>query len=246
VRIAIVSDIHGNLAALEAVAADIRQRGADGVVNLGDNLSGPLLPLETAQFLMASGWLSLAGNHERQLLGCEPGREENTSDGYARSQLGTPELDWLRSLHPRHQLTEEIMLCHGTPDSDCSYLLETSHHGVLRLASVGEIGDRLGSVNAGVVACGHTHVPRSVRLASGQLIVNPGSVGLQGFTDDYTGFHIMETGSPDARYVLLENTASGWLVEQRCVPYDHASMAALAKLRACPDWEVALLYGRAQ
>ena len=74
-RLALVSDIHGNLAALEAVAADIRRRGADSVVNLGDNLSGPLLPLETAHFLMASGWLSLAGYHERQLLACDPGQE---------------------------------------------------------------------------------------------------------------------------------------------------------------------------
>ena len=51
-RIALVSDIHGNLAALEAVAADICRRGADQVVNLGDNLSGPLLPCETAQWLI--------------------------------------------------------------------------------------------------------------------------------------------------------------------------------------------------
>lgn len=245
-RLALVSDIHGNLAALEAVAADIRRRGADAVVNLGDNLSGPLLPLETAHFLMASGWLSLAGNHERQLLACDPGQEENTPDGHARAQLGQPELDWLRSLRPRHPLTDEILLCHGTPDSDCSYLMETNHHGVLSLASGGEIAGRLGGADARVIACGHTHVPRSVRLATGQLVVNPGSVGLQAFTDEYTGFHIMETGSPDARYAILEQTASGWLVEQRCVPYDHESMAALAKLRACPDWEVALLYGRAQ
>lgn len=243
-RLALVSDIHGNLAALEAVAADIRRRGADGVVNLGDNLSGPLLPLETAQFLMASGWLSLAGNHERQLLACDPGREENTPDGHARSQLGEPELDWLRSLHPRHQLTEEILLCHGTPDSDCTYLMETNHHGILGLASEGEIGDRLGGVTAGVVACGHTHVPRSVRLASGQLIVNPGSVGLQAFDDEATGYHVMETGSPDARYAMVEKTSSGWLVELRCVPYDHVSMAGLAKRRGFPDWEVALQRGR--
>jgi predicted phosphodiesterase len=67
-RIALISDIHGNLAALEAVAADIQKRAVDCVVNLGDSLSGPLLPLETAQLLMAAGWLSLAGNHEQQLL----------------------------------------------------------------------------------------------------------------------------------------------------------------------------------
>lgn len=245
-RIALVSDIHGNLAALEAVAADIRRRGADSVINLGDNLSGPLLPLETAQYLMSSGWLSLAGNHERQLLACRPAQGENTPDSYARAQLGEPELDWLRSLRPRHPLTEEILLCHGTPDSDCSYLMEINHHGVLSLASAGEIAGRLGGVVSAVVACGHTHVPRSVRLATGQLIVSPGSVGLQAFSDDQSGFHIMETGSPDARYAIIEKTTSGWLVEHCCVPYDHESMAALAKLRACPDWEVALLYGRAR
>ena len=53
-RIALVSDIHGNLAALEAVAADIRRRGVDRVANLGDNVSDPLWPQETAHYLMAS------------------------------------------------------------------------------------------------------------------------------------------------------------------------------------------------
>jgi predicted phosphodiesterase len=52
-RIALVSDIHGNLPALEAVVRDIAQRGVEVVVNLGDSLSGPLLPLETARYLMA-------------------------------------------------------------------------------------------------------------------------------------------------------------------------------------------------
>lgn len=244
-RLALVSDIHGNLAALEAVAADIRRRGADAVVNLGDNLSGPLLPLETAQFLMSSGWLSLAGNHDRQILDCRPG-EGDSADDHARAQLTGLEVDWLRSLRPAHRLTEEILLCHGTPDSDCSYFLESNHHGVLSLADAGEIARRLGGVAPGVVACGHTHVPRSVRLASGQLIVNPGSVGLQAFSDDQSGFHIMETGSPDARYAIIEKTPAGWIVEHFCVPYNHEAMAALAKLRGRPEWEVALLRGRAK
>ena len=67
-RIAILSDIHGNLAALEAVTEDLRHRAVDAVVNLGDGLSGPLLPLETAQFLMARNWTQLSGHHERQVL----------------------------------------------------------------------------------------------------------------------------------------------------------------------------------
>ena len=80
-RIALVSDIHGNLPALEAVAADIKRRGADIVVNIGDSLSGPLLPLETAQFLMAQDWVHLAGNHERQILTLHAG--SGASDTFA-------------------------------------------------------------------------------------------------------------------------------------------------------------------
>ncbi|RYF56832.1 MAG: metallophosphatase family protein, partial [Comamonadaceae bacterium] len=108
-RIALVSDIHGNLTALEAVAADIRRRGADQVVNLGDNLSGPLLPRETAQWLMASGWLSLAGNHERQVLELRPGRG-GPSDQYAHAQLTEPEFAWLRTLKPWHRLSDDVYL----------------------------------------------------------------------------------------------------------------------------------------
>ena len=244
-RLALVSDIHGNLAALEAVAADIRRRGADAVVNLGDNLSGPLLPLETAHFLMSSGWLSRAGNHERQILAWRSG-VGGAEDGYARAQLTERELDWLRTLHPSHQLTADVLLCHATPDSDCTYLLESNHHGVLSLACSDDVALRLGGALASVVCCGHTHVPRAVRLPTGQLIVNPGSVGLQAFSDEHGGFHVMQTGSPDARYAIIERTAAGWQAEHYSVPYDHRSMAALAKLRAQPEWEVALLTGYAR
>ena len=91
-RIAIISDIHGNLPALEAVTKDIGRRGVDSIVNLGDSLSGPLLPLETAQFLMAQDWVHLAGNHERQLLTLGSG-QRGPSDEFAYSQLTTKELE---------------------------------------------------------------------------------------------------------------------------------------------------------
>ncbi|CAN7412416.1 metallophosphoesterase [Phenylobacterium sp. LjRoot219] len=64
-RFAAVSDIHGNLPALEAVIADIGAQGVTEVVNLGDSLSGPLWPVETAGRLIALGWPSLAGNPSR-------------------------------------------------------------------------------------------------------------------------------------------------------------------------------------
>jgi predicted phosphodiesterase len=67
-RLAFVSDIHGNLAALDAVIADMSHRKIQCVVNLGDSLSGPLLPVETADRLQHLPWLHVAGNHERQVL----------------------------------------------------------------------------------------------------------------------------------------------------------------------------------
>ena len=67
-KIAIISDIHGNLLALQAVLADIARQGVDQTVNLGDILSGPLQPAETADLLMAQKFPTIKGNHERQLL----------------------------------------------------------------------------------------------------------------------------------------------------------------------------------
>ncbi len=244
-RIALVSDIHGNLAALEAVAADIARRGADQVVNLGDNLSGPLLPRETAQWLMASNWLSLAGNHERQVLQLRSGHG-GPSDAYAHSQLGEAEFAWMRTLVHSTRLSDEVLLCHGSPRSDHEYLLETLHGDTVRAATSTEIAERLYGHAAPLIACGHTHVPRQVRMAAGEqtmLLVNPGSVGLQAYRDDHPVVHQVENGSPDARYAIVERTAQGWQAEFFSVPYPHESMALLAEQRGRPEWAFALRTG---
>ncbi len=243
IRIAVVSDIHGNLAALEAVAADIRLRGITRVVNLGDNLSGPLLPRETARLLMDSDWLSLAGNHERQILELLRDGRGGESDRYAAAQLGTAELDWLRSLQPCVRVDDELLLCHGTPRNDCEHLLETVVGPGTRMASADEVALRLAGEQAPVIACGHTHVPRAVRTSAGQLLVNPGSVGLQAYRDEHPVPYVVENGSPDARYAILEKGGLGWQVEHVALPYDHAAMARLARERGRPDWERALLTG---
>ncbi len=70
-----------------------------------------------------------------------------------------------------------------------------------------------------MIVCGHTHIPRLVRLANGQTIVNPGSVGVAAYSDDAPVPHAMENYSPDASYAILEKTA-GWDVTFRKVPYD--------------------------
>jgi putative phosphoesterase len=240
-RIAVVSDIHGNLPALEAVVADFQRHGVDAVVNLGDSLSGPLLPLETAQYLMAQDWTHLSGNHERQIL--DTAVPQGASDAYARAQLTSRELDWLRSLKPRADFTADVLLCHGTPDSDLTYLLETVEPERFRLATGQEIARRLGSVGAELVVCGHSHLPRSLRTAHGQLLVNPGSVGVPGYLAHTPHPHVVQNGSPDARYAIVERRAGRWQSSLISVPYDFEPMAALAGRRGRPEWQRALATG---
>jgi len=241
-RIAIISDIHGNLPALEAVAADIKRQGADVVVNLGDSLSGPLFPLETAQYLMAAGWLSLAGNHERQVL-THAAEQRGASDNYAHAQLREPEFAWLRSQPATHQLTEEVFLCHGTPTSDLHYLLENAIEGGMQAASETEIESRLAGVKAPVVACGHTHIARAIRSRRGQLLCNPGSVGLPAYDSSHPVQHRVETGSPDARYAMIEQRQRAWHASLYTAPYDYEVVARLAEQRQRPEWAYALRTG---
>lgn len=242
-RLAVVSDIHGNLPALEAVVNDFGRRGVDAVVNLGDCVSGPLFPRETAQFLRSQDWTHLAGNHERQVLTLGPD-QRGASDEFARSQLSSAELEWLASLRPSARYAADVFLCHGTPASDCDYFLETVEPTHVRCASQTEIGERCGNVDADMILCGHTHVPRAVRSPAGQLIVNPGSVGLPAYEDFHPYPHVIETGSPDARYAVVERRGGEWFAELVCVPYAHASMARLARSRHRQDWANALATGR--
>jgi predicted phosphodiesterase len=260
-RIAFVSDIHGNLAALDAVIDDIARRQVDEVVNLGDTLSGPLLPQETAQRLHSLPWLHVAGNHERQVLRL-PVARQNASDAYTSSQLAEAYKSWLAShadpCDPRlhrgevwpERLGRDVALCHGSPRSDIEYLLETPVGEEARLATPDEIMERLdGRIPSHItlLACGHSHVPRSVRLGSGLLIVNPGSVGLPAYDDDHpyplSSFHRIETGSPDARYALAVKRDGRWFCELVSVPYDHESAAQQADLRQRTDWSQALRTG---
>ena len=242
-RIAILSDVHGNLTALEAVLEDLQHRSVERVVNLGDHASGPLLPLETTRLLMQQDWLHLAGNHERQLLTLEPARM-NASDAYTHSRLGKAELDWMAAQSPTAELTEvPVLLCHGTPESDRAYFLESvTEEGVLP-AKPEEIQARLGSTDAELVACGHTHIPRVVTAPGGTLIVNPGSVGLPAYDDDQPTYHRMQTGSPDARYAVVERRPDGWSCELISLPYSFEPMAKQAESVGRDDWARALRTG---
>ena len=243
-RIVAIADIHGNLRALEAVQADLKRYSPDVVVNLGDHVSGPLGAGATADLLMSTGWVHIRGNHDRQLVDY-PLDEMGASDRAAYSQLTRGHLEWLRKLPASLRLDADVLLCHGSPKNDLRYLLEEVSAHDVSLAPAGRIAARLGDERAGLVLCGHSHIPRVVSLAGGIQIVNPGSVGLQAY-DDTTFFpHYMETGSPHARYAILDRDRGGWKVQLVAIEYDWYAAAETARKAQRPDWACALETGYA-
>ncbi|MDR3453871.1 MAG: metallophosphoesterase family protein [Rhodoferax sp.] len=246
VRIAVISDIHGNLPALDAVLADIAWRGADVTVNCGDILSGPLWPGETADRLMALALPTIAGNHERQLLDCahQPG---SPVDQYAFEQTTHAQQQWLATLPATLQLAPDVYVCHGQPTTDLEYLLETVAPAAgSRMARPAEVAARLAgsaAAQASLALCGHSHLPRTMMVTDiaggrvgGTLCVNPGSVGLPAFDDDHVAFHVHETGAPHAHYALCERLPAGWAVAQVAVPYDWNGASAKAAREGAHGW----------
>jgi hypothetical protein len=142
------------------------------------------------------------------------------------------------------------MCVHGTPTSDLQYLLETvtpdfGQHGSpgVRAASAAEITQRLGPDVPGLVLCGHTHLPRLAQSGP-TLVVNPGSVGLPAFDDEHPHRHFAESGSPHARWALVEHGAQGWQAQLRATAYDWECAAAQAERLGRGDWADALRSGR--
>jgi predicted phosphodiesterase len=243
-RIAVFSDTHGNLAGLEAVLGDIASRNVDMIVNLGDILSGPLQPAETADRLMPLNLPTIRGNHERQLLTLVPDRM-NKSDQYAHTELTDAHRAWLATLPEDAWLCEDVYACHGTPDSDLRYLLHTVEPLGVREATDLEVLERVGGVSASLILCGHTHIPEIRRLMDGRLIVNPGSAGLPAYDDEHPFFHVMEAGSHHVRYAICENDdQSLWTAELVAVDYDFEKAASTAEARGRDDWAIALRTGR--
>lgn len=241
-KLGVISDIHGNVAALDAVLADAAARKVERIVNLGDICSGGLFPRETADRLMPLGYPTIRGNHERQLS--EHAYEKmGLSDRHAAMTMLPEQRAWLAALPATLRLFQDVLLVHGTPDCDRAYLLETVDEKGIRPATTTEIERRIGDTDASVILCGHTHLQRAIRLDDGRLIVNPGSVGLPAYDDDRPYPHVVESGSPHARYAVLSDDGHGWAVELIAVEYDWEQAARDAEANGRADWARALRTG---
>lgn len=233
-RIAVLADVHGNRLALEAVLAHLRAASPDLIVNLGDLVSGPYDPQGAAALQRSLGAQTLAGNHERAVLG----EGLWAPDVLARALLQPAERAWLAGLPPRLSLLGgEIFACHGSPaGGDLEYLLEDASTGRMRLDTLASIRPRLAGIGAArLVLCGHTHVPR-VASVDGVLVVNPGSVGMPCYRDPAPVPHVMEAGAPFARYALLDRGPHGWAAALQAVPYDWEGAARQAEAHGLADY----------
>jgi diadenosine tetraphosphatase ApaH/serine/threonine PP2A family protein phosphatase len=151
-----------------------------------------------------------------------PAEQMGLSDKAAFGELKNHHTAWLSTLETTAEV-EDLLLCHGTPDSDNTYLLETVEpDGKVRIATPAEVKRRLDGTSARIVLCGHTHVPRIVALDDGRLVVNPGSVGLPAYTDETPVPHANQMGAPHARYAVLERrkATDPWQISFRVVAYD--------------------------
>jgi diadenosine tetraphosphatase ApaH/serine/threonine PP2A family protein phosphatase len=242
-RLAAIADVHGNYLALEAVVADIRAQGIETIVDLGDMASGALDARRTLDAMMALGAIHVRGNHDRYLID-RPPEKMGSWDRPAHAQLDERHLDWLRSLPQSRVFHDQVFLCHATPASDEAYWLETVlPDGTVRMATLESIEKVAGDIAQRLILCAHSHIARAVRLRDGRLIVNPGSVGCPGYRDSHPYPHVMEAGTPDARYAILELVDGDWQITFRHMPYDHRAMADLARRNGKPELASALATG---
>jgi putative phosphoesterase len=195
-RLAIISDIHGNLPALEAVLADIEAQGLTEIFHLGDLVGYNPFPNETVALIAERGIPGITGNYDQAVLAQVPdpmgellnaritplGREIYAWTVQAVNQTTREFL----AAQPRHRSLARgrwrLLLTHGSPRHIKDYV---------RPAWPDEmIGDLLGEVAEDILLTGHTHIP-VVRQVGGKWLINPGSVG---FPKD---------GNPRAAYAVL-------------------------------------------
>jgi predicted phosphodiesterase len=238
-RYAVLSDVHGNLPALEAVLADLDRRpGITAAYHLGDLVGYAPWPDEVVERLEERGIAGVAGNYDSTTAtghdhcGCryeDPEQAELAHRSYAWTRENTrPEtvrtlagLPFRIDIRPRggHTTGPVAVLVHGAPTLNTLYWTDDRSDGFCR-KMIGRTG--IGAGDA--ILFGHTHVPWS-RTVDGVLLVNTGSVGRP------------KDGDPRAGYVLLEAHADGrgWSVEHVRVEYDVERAAGAVEESGLPD-----------
>jgi len=200
-RVAIVSDVHGNLTAFEAVLADIQRRGPDLVLHGGDLALMGAQPAEVIDRVRELGWPGVVGNTDEVLWRPqEQARQEALAPKLAsllrlifhqyapatRELLGEERVAWLRGLPSRWRV-HDLVLVHAAPGD--------LWRAPLPDAEDDELSSVYGPLDAGLAVYGHVHRPYT-RSLSGLAVANSGSVGMPWDTDPRASYVLVEDGHP--------------------------------------------------
>jgi len=231
-RIALISDIHGNLLALRRVLHDIHARGVDQIACLGDVATLGPHPSEVLALVRQSCDFFILGNHDEYLLDATSMEQHTTSPlvlasvDQCRSLLGEGEVEFVRSFAERVTLPlgrdRSLLLFHGSPQSNnCDLVSETPAE---------ELDRHLRGHAEVVMAGGHTHI-QMLRSHRGRLLVNPGSVGLP-FERFVAG--ASPTVLAHAAYAVVQCRADEVSIELYRLELDRLALAEAARAWAAP------------
>lgn len=222
-KIAVLSDIHGNMFALRAVLEDMKQFNVERIFCLGDlAMAGPE-PNKTIDYVRTQDWTVIQGNTD-EMIACYSGDVYNAVKAGASIMANALEQDvkeisdenkkYLKNL-PINKCVEieglKILLVHGSP--------RRNNENIFPNMDMNIIEDIFNEVDADVVFCGHTHMPCGYQTNSKVTIVNDGSVG-RPFTEN-----------PKACYVIADINNGNIEIEHRMIDYDKTSAVAMLEKR---------------
>ncbi|MDC0932431.1 metallophosphoesterase family protein [Arcobacteraceae bacterium] len=244
-KIAILSDIKSNVYALEEVIKDAKNKQVDIMLNLGDSFYGPIAPRETYELIKENEFITLCGDEDRKILESTPAQlEENKTLKYVYDELDDDILYWIQNLPFEKLIGEDFYMIHGTFNDDALYMLEDVSSGKAILRDDKKILEIIDDIKSKFVMCGNSCIPRCSSLSSGQVVINPGSVGLQAFKGDYPVKHIIENNTPEASYVILAIEDDKYEIELVKVAYDFEKAALKASENGRDDWAYTLRTGK--
>jgi putative phosphoesterase len=238
-RIAILSDMHGNCVAFDAVLADLRQHPAERIVCLGDAIQGGPQPAQVAARLRELGCPVVMGNADAWLLtGVESGAEQISDERlrkmqaireWSLAQLSDADREFIASFQATVEipLNDELsLLCfHGSPASfDDVILPQTPEEDFQRY---------LGAYAAHILSGGHTHM-QQIRRIGDSFFFNPGSVG---FAYSHAQSEEDFRADPWAEYAVLTVEAGRTRLEFRRAPFDVAELVRVYRTNGRPHAE---------
>lgn len=221
-KVAILSDIHGNWQALQAVMDDIKSHACEKIICLGDlAMAGPQPRMVIDFIRKQNNWTVIQGNTDKLIAEFSPQIMEDVKSKYPVMAhaladdvyyIEEDKKEYLRNLPPQKELEIEgvkVLLVHGSP--------RRNNEDIMPDQPVEKIEEILKDTNADLIFCGHTHIPCGYQTNKKQTLVNAGSVG--------------RPMTPNPCYVLAEFKNGKFSIEHKFVDYDRELAASIMRAR---------------